>query len=320
MKKSVLFGVLFLVLIVLAGSRISYSFFKKIFYPSAMVSVPERAVERTKIEDIEDMIFIPEIKNFKENFLKKINTDQYIEIVIPENVLYLYRLNRRRNAFELFKKYPVSIGKPRTQTPIGDGMVYTKGSIIFKYQYGPKAGQVVTIGHDEYGGEFLIPYDSMFGLYMIVNQADCYVIHSTTEYWTTGGTVSAGCVRLLIPDMLDLYPYISPPIRVKIRYQLFTLDKDLLTIYPDVYRRSTNLYSALMEFLKASNINPIILNQDKVRKVLFGSLPETVSLDDMLDDYFVQRNIRFKDITLEYKNFLSEEKNIKIEPFTLQNK
>lgn len=322
MKKILLLALFSVTLLFLISSESSYSFFKKMFLPEGPRPARPAASEKGRIEDIEDMIYIPEIKsyNFKEAFLKKISREQYIEIVIPENILYFYRLNHKANAYQLVRKYPVSIGKPRTQTPVGEGVIYTKGHILFKYQYGPKAGQVITVGHDEFGGEFPIPYESMFGLYMIVNQSERFVIHSTTEYWTTGGAVSGGCVRLLIPDMLDLYPLVAAPIRVKIRYELFRRDSDLVTVYPDVYHRSSNLYHSLMEFFRSGGVNPIIFSADKIKKVLFGDLPETLALDEILDDYFVSRNIRFRDIRLDYRNFLSEEKSIKIDAFYLQNK
>ncbi|MDD5066844.1 MAG: L,D-transpeptidase [bacterium] len=319
-RKVLLFVILIGGTMLLISNKFSYSFFKRIFQVNLSDQAGIQVQEKAKIEDIEDMIYIPEVKNFKEYFLKKINSSAYIEIVIPENILYLYRWNGKANTFDVFRKYPVSIGKSMTQTPIGEGVIYTKGHILFKYLYGPLFGQVVTIGHDEFGGEFQIPYESMFGLYMIVNQTDRYVIHSTTEYWTTGQAVSGGCVRLLIPDMLELYPFIEPPIRVRIKYQVFNLEKELLTIYPDVYRKYTNLYNALLDFFRSHNINPIIFDQDKIKKALFGDLPETISLNDILDEYFVKKNVMFKDIRLEYENFLSEDKDIKINAFTIPNK
>ena len=152
---------------------------------------------------------------------------------------------------------------------------------------------------------------------MLVNQADSYVIHSTTEDWKIGMAVSKGCVRILIPDMLALYPYIKPPIKVIIKYNAFELEHDMLTIYPDIYRKHFTLSSALIEFLEKNNINPVIFDIDKIKKLLFNPLPATVSLNEMLHDYFTGKNITYNQIKIQYKDLLKDKKITKINDFLI---
>ncbi len=322
MKKVLtIIAVFFLLIMIFAftTNKMSYSFFKEFFIKSNPKI--ETQNEERNIVDIEDLIYIPPLKNFKKIFLKKINTSHIIEVKIPENILYFYKYNLKENKYSLLKKYPVAVGKPRTKSPIGEGIIYTKGHVFFKYRYGTNQGKIVEYANNGKGGKTKIPYYKMYGLYMTVDQSDAYVIHSTTEDWKMGEAVSGGCVRMLIPDMIKLYRYIKPPIKVIINYSLFKLEDTLLTIYPDIYKKQISLYLALMEFFKEKNINPIIFNQDKIRKTLFNKLPTTISLNDILHDYFIERKITYDQIKLKYGEVLKKNNDIaKINEFFIQNK
>ncbi len=277
-------------LFILFNERISYSFLKSINNKKNNVNA-EKKIKQETISDIEDNIYIPPIKNFKEIFLKKINFNNYIEIVIPENVLKFYRYNNNTGEFEVSKIYPVSVGRYTRQTEIGDGIIYTKGHIYFKHHYGTNQGKIIPVGHDKYGNPFRIPYEKMFGLYMIINQTDKFVIHSTTETWRIGMPVSSGCVRMLINDMLELYPLIHPVIKVSIRYRLFKLESNLLTAYPDIYKKTTDIYHDFIIFLKEHKFDPIIFDKRKIKQFLYADLPYTTDLNDLLINYFSSRNI-----------------------------
>jgi len=151
---------------------------------------------------------------------------------------------------------------------------------------------------------------------MIINNSDRYVIHSTTEYWKIGQAVSGGCIRMLIEDMLELYPYIKPVMKVKIVYKLFELDDDLLTVYDDIYKRSLNMYKDLINFFIRHNINPVIFDTNKLKRLLFQNLPVTVSLNELLNEYFIAQNltwdkIKIKDI-IEFKKDISLIDNLKV--------
>jgi len=302
MKKLGLVIFLFLtgIFIILFSNGISYSFFKKLLTKNTQFYIKKFFPKKEKIEDIEDLIYIPK-KDYKKIFLKKINTFQKIIISIPENILYFYIYNPKTKTYKLLKKYPVSVGRYTRQTPIGEGIIYTKGHIVFKRIYGKNAGEVITKGHDKDGNEFEIPYEKMFGLYMIVNRSDAYVIHSTTEDWKIGQPVSSGCVRMLIPDMLSLYPYVKPPIRVKIEYSLFKLNGEMLTIFPDIYHKYFSIQMALLKFLKQNNINPLIFDTAKIKRALFNPLPITISLNNLLHDFFIEKKLTFDKIRIIYQ-------------------
>lgn len=315
MKKNIpiILIILIITLVTLSINKSSYSFIKKFLIKN--ISKSEDIIIEKNIDDIEDLIFIPKMKDFKKYFLNKINNSQLIIVEIPENILNFYKYNLKAEKYNLIKQYPVAVGKPRTPTPIGEGIIYTKGHIFFKYKYGTNSGKIIQYGHNKYGEKIIIPYEKMFGLYMIVNQSDAYVIHSTTEDWKIGEAVSGGCVRMFIPDMIDLYKFVRSPVKVIINYNLFKLEKDLLTVYPDIYNKHISLYLALNKFLKNNNINPVIFNTDKLKQVLYSSLPVTFSLNEILHDYFLQQNISFNQIKLKYKNPLKEKTITKINEF-----
>ncbi len=288
-------------LLLLFNEKISYSFLKH-FKNNDDVKEVSEPVRTDDFEiDIEDNIYIPPIKNFKEIFLRRINKENYIEITIPENVLRFYAYNYNTGKYYVKKMYPVSVGRFTRQTEIGEGIIYTKGHVYFKHHYGTNQGKLIEVGHDKDGKEFKIPYDRMYGLYMIVNHTDKFVIHSTTEYWKIGMPVSSGCVRMLIDDMLELYPLVKPVIKVYIRYKLFKLEDNLLTAYPDIYRKTTDMSAAFLDFIKNNNFDPIIFDKIKLKRFLYNELPYTIDLNDLLIDYFINHNIKVE--KLKYKKF-----------------
>ncbi len=297
-----LFILIFLWTGFLFKNKIIYSFFKEIFSKYSEISTNDQTDTQSNInlsEDIEDLIYIPKVKDFKKIFLKKIVNDRYIEIIIPENVLKFYMLDNRTKEFILKKTYPVSVGKPSTPSEIGEGIIYTKGKILFKYKYGKNRGQIVKYSRMPDGTKIRIPYEKMRGLYMLINNSVKYVIHSTTEYWRIGAAVSGGCIRMLIGDMLEFYPYVKPVMKVKIVYKLFQLDDDLLTVYRDIYHRSFNMYKDLINFFKSRGINPLIFDQKKLKNLLYQPLPTTVSLNELLHNYFISRNLTWDKIKIE---------------------
>ena len=291
-----------LMLIFIKAKKNIYPFFKNFLKQNYIKTTNSSTNNYIKFDfeepDIENFIYIPRIKNFKEIFLKELVKDRYIEISIPENVLYFYVLDQR-GEFILHSKYPVSVGRPKTPTMIGEGLIYTKGKIIFKYLYGPNQGKIIEYSKMPDGSKIKIPYEKMFGLYMIINNSDRYVIHSTTEYYNIGKPVSSGCVRMLIEDMLKLYPLIKTPIKVKIKYNLFKLENEFLTVYPDIYNRSLNRFNELLEFLEQNGINVLIFDFIKLKNVLLNKEAITVSLNELLNDYFIKRNLTYDKIKIE---------------------
>jgi len=134
------------------------------------------------------------------------------------------------------REYMISPGKPSTQTPLGNGYISSKrNSIRFVYTMGWRKGEVIKYGHNLKGEVIKIPYDKMRGLGLNIKNYSDYVIHATTEDWNIGKAASSGCVRMRIPDMLELFKNVRVKTQVVIDYILSELSGTRLIVYKDVY-------------------------------------------------------------------------------------
>lgn len=74
---------------------------------------------------------------------------------------------------EIYKTYPVAVGKPSTPTPLGNFIIIKKG-----------------LWGEQFGGHF-----------MQINVPNgIYGIHGTDKPWSIGKSVSHGCVRMYNSD------------------------------------------------------------------------------------------------------------------------
>ncbi|MBN1897799.1 MAG: L,D-transpeptidase [Spirochaetes bacterium] len=301
-RKAFILGLLFVFSILLFKNTIIYPFFQEIIpdYFKHIISSPgdNNAINNFSF-DIEDLIYVPPVKDLKKISVDHIINDRYIEITIPENILRFYIRDPRTQEFVLKNEYPVSVGKPRTPSQIGDGFIYSKGRIVFKYSYGVNQGKTVEYSHLPDGERIKMPYSRMRGLYMFLNGTEKYIIHSTTEDWLIGQAVSGGCVRMLIDDMLELYTMVKPVMKVRIIYRLFYLEDDLLTVYKDIYSKSIHYQKDLLNFLLSQDINPLMFDADKINRFLSQPLPATISLNELLDDYFISKGLCYDKITID---------------------
>jgi lipoprotein-anchoring transpeptidase ErfK/SrfK len=100
---------------------------------------------------------------------------------------------------KLTKSYSVAVGQQGLQTPAGlyhiqDKQVDPSWHVPNSAWAGSLAGQVIPPG----------PSDPLKARWLgIFNGAG---IHGTDETWSIGQAVSHGCVRMTIPDVIDLYP------------------------------------------------------------------------------------------------------------------
>jgi L,D-transpeptidase catalytic domain/Putative peptidoglycan binding domain len=98
----------------------------------------------------------------------------------------------------LVKSYPIAVGQAGLETPAGiyhvqDKQVDPWWHVPNSAWAGSLAGQVIPPG----------PSDPLKARWMgLFNGAG---IHGTEETWSIGHAVSHGCVRMLIPDVIDLY-------------------------------------------------------------------------------------------------------------------
>jgi len=99
---------------------------------------------------------------------------------------------------QLARSYPIAVGQAGLETPAGvyhiqDKQVNPSWHVPNSAWAGSLAGQVIPPG----------PSDPIKERWMgIFNGAG---IHGTDETWSIGHAVSHGCVRMLIPDVIDLY-------------------------------------------------------------------------------------------------------------------
>jgi lipoprotein-anchoring transpeptidase ErfK/SrfK len=96
------------------------------------------------------------------------------------------------------KSYPIAVGQQGLQTPAGiyhvqDKVVNPSWQVPFSSWTGSLAGQIIPPGPD----------DPLKARWLgIFNGAG---IHGTDETWSIGHAVSHGCVRMTIPDVIELY-------------------------------------------------------------------------------------------------------------------
>jgi len=110
--------------------------------------------------------------------------------------LRLYRYLR------LVRSYPIAVGQVGLQTPAGlyhiqDKVVNPSWQVQFSSWTGSLAGKLIPPGPD----------DPLKARWLgIFNGAG---IHGTDETWSIGRAVSHGCVRMTIPDVINLYNQVS---------------------------------------------------------------------------------------------------------------
>jgi lipoprotein-anchoring transpeptidase ErfK/SrfK len=113
------------------------------------------------------------------------------------------------NDLKLTKTYSVAVGQAGLETPAGlyhiqDKQVDPSWHVPNSAWAGSLAGQVIPPG----------PADPLKARWLgIFSGAG---IHGTAETWSIGQAVSHGCVRMTIPDVIDLYPrvHVGTPIYI----------------------------------------------------------------------------------------------------------
>lgn len=91
---------------------------------------------------------------------------------------------------EVFKTYPVAIGKPSTKSPIGEWAIITKSK--------------------DWGGGFGTRWLGLNVPWGI------YGIHGTNKPWSIGRAASHGCIRMFNRDVEELFEWVPRKTRVKI--------------------------------------------------------------------------------------------------------
>gem|GEM_PF-976504 len=161
-------------------------------------------------------------------------------------------------------RYPVAVGRPGRETPVGDFLVTVKVSDPWWY---PAGRPPVEPGPDNPLGSW------WFGL-----NRPGYGIHGTNNEASIGGFVSDGCVRMREDDVKQLARKVEVGMPVRIANEPLSLLPDVredgkvrwnLGIYPDPYgREEPPTYQAVQQYLREQNR---ILSYNE-RDRLIGSL------------------------------------------------
>jgi hypothetical protein len=154
-----------------------------------------------------------------------LSSDMAIEINIPSRTLCLYKDGG------LVKKYSVGIGRPDSQTPLGD----------FKIRYKEKNPTWVSPA-DETKQVASGPENPLGYRWMEI--AGVYGIHGTNNPSSIGGYVSNGCIRMYEADVEELYDIVPLETPVTIEYERVRVEKTddnsvYLTVYGDGYMKQS---------------------------------------------------------------------------------
>jgi lipoprotein-anchoring transpeptidase ErfK/SrfK len=124
---------------------------------------------------------------------------RYPSFITIDRAAFRLRLYRH---LKVVRSYPIAVGQVGLQTPAGlyhiqDKVVNPSWKVPLSAWTGSLAGKLIPPGVD----------DPLKARWLgIFNGAG---IHGTDETWSIGHAVSHGCVRMTIPDVIDLYDRVS---------------------------------------------------------------------------------------------------------------
>lgn len=144
----------------------------------------------------------------------------FIRINIPEFKLYLYQ------GTEIFQTYPIAVGKPKTQSPIGEFRIVNK--VVNPTWFPPHHAKPVPPGPN-----------NPLGKYWMGLSITGYGIHGNHSPLSIGNSASLGCFRMFNHDIEELFKLVPTGTPVQITYETVTAQSDgeclVLDIYPDIY-------------------------------------------------------------------------------------
>ncbi len=119
--------------------------------------------------------------------------------------------------------YPVGLGRREWRTPVVDSVVVNKKQDPTWYVPNTIRDFVFEQTGKELP-EFMGPGpDNPLGQYAIYMQKAGYLIHGTNQPWSVGKLVSSGCIRLLPPDIEELYNNVNIGQKVRIIHYPYKL-------------------------------------------------------------------------------------------------
>jgi len=155
-----------------------------------------------------------------------------ILVNIPARTLYWY------SDGELVRSFPVGVGKPSTQTPVGSYRVENKA--VDPWWLPPSGGPAVPPGPSNPLGTRWIGFWGGYG------------IHGNNNPASIGHLVSLGCVRMYTEDVEWLYEQVQIGTPVEVIYEPVLIEygpdgRRYLAVYPDGYGRAEKTPGAVLE-------------------------------------------------------------------------
>lgn len=221
-----------------------------------------------------------------------------IEINIPSRILTVYNDN------VFLKEYPIAVGKPSFDSPIGHYQVISKE---VDPVWRPKGKKEVLPGPNNPLGPRWIGFFSEYG------------IHGNNNDKSIGTFASKGCIRMHNYDVEELYDMVEIGTPVDIYYNTFipykSLDKNksTLIILPDLYSKNINKYSRIKNELDKMEIyNKIPQERMKalLKKVNINSVVFSNNWTLFINNEYISPKIILKQDTEQierenlYKNLL----------------
>ncbi|GMU53371.1 MAG: hypothetical protein AMXMBFR33_25170 [Candidatus Xenobia bacterium] len=165
---------------------------------------------------------------------------------LPERGVYLYRHG------SFIKFYPVAIGMPGWNTPVGTFTIATR-EVDPTWDPPAWAGVAGPVGPGP---------DNPLGDRWLGLSRRGYGMHGTNRPDSIGGAVSHGCIRMYPESIRDLFGRVEVGLRVRIEYEPVKLGCDpasgriFLAVFPDVYGR-THLLSRAQELLSRAGLSSL---------------------------------------------------------------
>ena len=143
----------------------------------------------------------PDLPEVQPIFPDLLGPNVRLEIDLSERIVYLYQEG------ELTESYPVAVGKPGWETPLGE---YHVMSMLQNPGWThPLTGEVIPPGPDNPLGERWIAFWT---------DGNNYIgFHGTPNRESIGRAASHGCVRMFNEDVRELYEMVQPGTTVVVR-------------------------------------------------------------------------------------------------------
>jgi lipoprotein-anchoring transpeptidase ErfK/SrfK len=174
--------------------------------------LPVRALVRSIQKTVEDPLARRTIRPGRKTIVPKVRTKElrraYRTVITIDRSSFRLRLFKR---LRFAKGYGVAVGMPAYPTPTGLFSIQTKQvNPTWTAPNSPWAGEMA--GQQVAGGAADNPLKARW-----MGVSGAVGIHGTGQPWTIGTQASHGCIRMTVPDVIDLFRRVSVGTPVLIR-------------------------------------------------------------------------------------------------------